>query len=182
MEKFNIAILEINTDQITKQSVKLKRDIDALKASQAELRKEGKTSSVQFIENEQSLKTLGKAYRDNQQLAVSLNEANADLDKTMQVQGKSTQELRESRRNLNQISKQLARSTGELTGSLEGDLALRDKINGVIDEQTEAIRDQSSAFNGAKDGIGEYANGIETAFAGLLGFYSVHRKRAGLLI
>lgn len=166
-EIVNIATLKINSDDVIKKSIQLKTEIDKLKISQSALRKEGDTSSATYIKNEVNLKSLGKAYRDNQTFATSLQEANADLDKTMSSNNKSTQELRDSRRNLNQISKQLERSNGELTGSVEEERELRIKINKVIDEQTQALRDQSSEFNTGKDRIGEYSENIEEALENL---------------
>lgn len=152
-EQINIASLTIDLDEVVKESVKLKKRIDDLKTSQSELRKSGKQSSAGFVENEIQLKKLGKAYRDNQSFAVALDSANEDLNKTMSIQGKSTQELRDSRSQLNQISKNIKGNTKE-------EIDLRDKLNKAIDQQTEALRGQSSDFNKNKDRVGEYKDSI----------------------
>lgn len=159
-EKVNIASLQINVDDVIKKSASLKKQIDSLKVSQSELRKEGKTSTAEFVKNEVQIKSLSKAYRDNQTFAVSLEEANKDLEKALSSQNKSTQELRDSRRNLNQISK-------NIKGNTEEEIALREKLNNAIDEQTEALREQSSEFNSSKDKIGEYEDAITGAFENL---------------
>ncbi len=75
------------------------------------------------------------------------------MDKTLSTQGKSTQQLRDSRSQLNQISK-------NIIGDTEEEIALRDKLNDAIDEQTKALRGQSSDFNTAKDRVGEYKANI----------------------
>ena len=159
-EKVNIASLQINVDDVIKKSASLKKQIDSLKVSQSELRKQGKTSTAEFVKNEVQIKSLSKAYRDNQTFAVSLEEANKDLEKALSSQNKSTQELRDSRRNLNQISK-------NIKGDTEEEIALREKLNNAIDEQTEALREQSSEFNSSKDKIGEYEDAITGAFENL---------------
>jgi hypothetical protein len=75
----------------------------------------------------------------------------------MSTENKSTQELRDSRSQLNQISK-------NIVGNTEEEIALREKLNEAIDAQTEALRGQSSEFNSSKDKIGEYEQGIKAAF------------------
>ena len=152
-EKINIASLSIDLDDVIKESVKYKKRIDELKASQKELTKEGKTASAEFVENAVQLKRLSKSYRDNQSFATALSSANEDLIKTMSVQNKSTQELRDSRNQLNQISK-------NIKGNTEEEIELREKLNKAIDAQTEALREQSSDFNTNKDRIGEYRDSI----------------------
>lgn len=152
-EKINIASLTIDLDDVVKESVKLKKQLDAVKDSQNELKKSGDKSSAAFVENEIKIKQLSKAYRDNQSFATALDSANKDLEKTMSIENKSTQELRDSRSQLNQISK-------NIKGDTEEEIELRTKLNKAIDSQTEVLREQSSEFNESKDKIGEYKNGI----------------------
>ena len=159
-EQINIASLSIDLNDVVKESVKLKKRIDDLKASQSELKKSGQQSSAAFVENEIQLKKLGKAYRDNQSFATALDQANEDLNKTMSIQGKSTQELRDSRSQLNQISK-------NIKGNTQEEVDLREKLNKAIDQQTEKLREQSSDFNKNKDRVGEYKDSILEAVAEL---------------
>lgn len=156
-EKVNIASLTIDFDDVIKESAKLKTNLDALKKSQKELDVTTEEGSKAFVKNEVQIKKLSKAYRDNQQFATSLEAVNEDLNKTMSVQGKTTQQLRDDRRNLNQVSKQIL-------GDTEEEILLREQLNGAIDEQTEALREQSSEFNASKDQVGEYSQGIKGAF------------------
>lgn len=156
-EQIEIASLSIDFDDVIKESVKLKKEIDKVTASRKELDKttdEGRSADVKA---EAQLKNLKKAYRDNQTFASALDEANKDLTKTMSSQNKGTQELRDSRRRLNIISK-------SIKGNTEEEIELRGQLNDAIDEQTEALREQSSEFNSSKDSIGEYEDGIKAAF------------------
>lgn len=152
-EQINIASFSIDFDDVLKESAKLKRQIDSLKKSQKELDQTTEEGSKAFALNEVQIKKLSKAYRDNQQFATALDSANEDLNKTMTVQGKSTQELRDSRSQLNQISK-------NIIGNTEEEVELRNKLNQAIDDQTEALRGQSSDFNKNKDRVGEYKDSI----------------------
>lgn len=163
-EKINIATLQIDFSQVIKKSAEYKKQIDDLKKSQKELDVTTETGRKAYAKMDVEIKNLNKSYRDNQSFARALDNANEDLNKTMSTQNKSTQELRDSRAQLNQISKQLGRNEGELTGNLEEELALREQLNAAIDEQTEALREQSSEFNSSKDQIGEYEQGITAAF------------------
>ena len=171
-EQVNIASLTINVDDVIKESAKLKRQIDALKKSQKDLDSTTEEGSEAFAQNEIKLKKLSKAYRDNQQFATALDEANEDLVKTMQVEGKSTQELRDSRRQLNQISK-------NIIGNTEEEIELREQLNETIDDQTEALREQGSEFNAGKDRIGEYTDGINRSDLSLRGFIEKSQEAGG---
>ena len=156
-EKVNIASLTIDFDDVIKKSAELKTRIDNLKKSQKELDTSTEQGQRAFAKMDVEIKNLSKSYRDNQSFARALEAANEDLDKTLSTQNKSTQELRDSRSQLNQISK-------NIVGNAEEEIALRKQLNEAIDAQTEALREQSSEFNASKDGIGEYENGIISAF------------------
>lgn len=163
-EKINIASLQIDFNEVIKKSAAYKKQIDDLKKAQKELDTTTEQGREAFERNAAELNNVKKAYRDNQQFASSLEAANKDLNKTLEVGNKSTQELRDSRRQLNQISKQLERTDSEFQGTAEEELELRNKLNAAIDAQTEALREQSSEFNSQKDQIGEYEQNILSAF------------------
>jgi hypothetical protein len=156
-EKINIASLSIDFNDVIKQSAKYSKQIEDTKKKQKELDKTTEEGRQAFVKYEAELKNLKKSYRDNQSFASALQAANEDLTKTMSVQNKSTQELRDSRSQLNQISK-------NIVGNTEEEIALRTELNEAIDAQTEALREQSSEFNGSKDKVGEYEQGIKAAF------------------
>lgn len=178
VEKVNIASLSINFDDVIKESARYKTQIDELKKAQKELDTTTTQGQQAYVKNAAELKNLSKAYRDNQTFAASLEEVNKDLTRALDIENKSTQELRDSRRNLNQISKQIK-------GDSEEEIELRRKLNTAIDQQTEALREQSSEFNASKDGIGEYEQGITAAledlnlFNGGLGGFIQRSQEAG---
>lgn len=159
-EQVNIASLTIDVDDVVKETAFLKRKLDELKKAQKELDTTTKEGSEAFVENEVRIKQLSKSYKDNKNFASALRSANEDLQFAMTTQNKSTQELRDSRSQLNQISK-------NIIGNSEEEIELRNKLNAAIDEQTEALRDQSSNFNKNKDRVGEYKDSIIEAVAEL---------------
>lgn len=155
-EQVNIASLTIDVDDVIKESVRLQKEMDSLKKTQKELDRTTEEGEIAYQKNAAQLKNLTKAYRDNQNFAAALDATNEDLNKTMAVQGKSTQELYDSRRQLNQIAKQIQ-------GNTEEEIELRNQLNQAIDEQTEALREQQSEYNTGKDSIGEYTQGINAS-------------------
>jgi hypothetical protein len=155
-EQVNIASLTIDVDDVIKESVRLQKEMDRVKDSQKDLDKSTEEGAAAYAKSAAELKNLSKAYKDNQTFAAALDATNEDLNKTMQVQGKSTQELYDSRRQLNVIAK-------NIKGDTEEEIALRDQLNTAIDEQTEALREQQSTFNAGKDQIGEYTQGINAS-------------------
>lgn len=156
-EKINIASLSIDFNDVIKQSAAYQKEIDKTKKKQKELDKTTDEGRQAFAQYEAELKNLKKAYRDNQSFAAALDSVNKDLTKTMSTENKSTQELRDSRRELNQIAK-------NIVGNTEEEIELRNQLNDAIDAQTEKLREQSSEFNSSKDKIGEYENGFKSAF------------------
>lgn len=152
-EVVNIASLRIDTTEVIKESAKLKKEIDSLKKTQKELDVSTTEGAEAFAASEIQIKNLSKSYRDNQQFAAALESANEDLTKTIQTEGKSTQELYDSRSQLQKIAK-------NLKGDTEDEAELREKLNTAIDAQTEALRGQSAEYIQGKDRIGEYTDGI----------------------
>ena len=159
-EKVNIASLTIDFDEVIKNSGEYIRKIDELKKAQKGLDKTTVEGRNAYAKNAAELKNLSKALRDNQQFAAALDSANKDLVKTMAVENKSRLELIDSRRELNQIVK-------NIKGETEEELELIIKLNKAIDDQTVQIRKQSSGFNASKDQIGEYKDNIIEAFNAL---------------
>lgn len=152
-EKVNIASLSIDVDEVIKESVRLQKEMDSLKTTQKELDRTTEEGSAAYQKNEAQLRNLRKAYRDNQNFAAALDDVNKDLNQTMSVQGKSTQELYDSRRQLNQVAKQIK-------GDSEEEIELRNKINEAIDEQTDQIKKQAPGYIQLKENIGNYEGAI----------------------
>ena len=155
-EKINIATIEIDANQFIKSAEKAKKEIDALTDANKTLRKEGKADSKQFIQNDIALKELRKSYRQNTNAASALQSATKDLTNATNFEAKSVVEVTNERARLIKLSK-------SIKGETDAEIAQRNKLNQVIDKQTEFIREQSSSFVGSKDSIGEYRQGINSS-------------------
>lgn len=156
-----IASLEINTNQVIKESARLKGNLEGLKNQNKELAKAGKGSSEAFQANAAKIANLSKEYSDNQKLAAALISVSKDTAKTMATEGKSVQQLRVDRAKLQQIGK-------NIIGDTEEEIQARNKLNKAIDAQTELIKsDASPAYVQQADNIGNYI-GQQTALGGVL--------------
>ena len=153
-QKIVLAELDIDIDKVTKASGEYLKQMNALKNANKELDKSTSSGAEAFAKNEAQIANLSKAYRDNRKFAAALLATNSDLEELMRSENKSSLELLDSRRQLQEIQK-------NITGNTKEEVTLRDTLNDAIDEQTEAMREQSSEFVASKDGIGEYAQEIE---------------------
>lgn len=150
-----IASLEIDTNQVIKESARLKGNLDKLKATNKELEKSGKGASEQYQKNAAEIKNLSKEYGDNQKLAASLIAVSKDTSRAMATEGKSVHQLRQDRAKLQQLGKHIIGDTKE-------EIEARNKLNAAIDAQTELIKsDASPAYVRQADNIGNYI-GMQT--------------------
>lgn len=145
-----IASLEINTNQVIKESSRLKGNLEALKKENKALAAAGKDTSDAFQTNAAKIANLSKEYSDNQKLAASLIAVSKDTARTMATEGKSVQQLRVDRAKLQQIGK-------NIIGDTEEEIQARNKLNKAIDAQTELIKsDASPAYVRQADNVGNY--------------------------
>lgn len=153
-QKVNIATLELDVNDFISEAQKAKFEIDKLSEANKQLKKDGKASSREFVENEAALKGLRKTYRDNVTAANALDTAQTNLTEATKLEGKSIQEVRDERAKLTKI-------VNQVRGSTEKDIETRNRLNAVIDLQTEYIRENSAEYNDSKDRVGEYRQAIE---------------------
>lgn len=158
-EKVEIASLNINVDDFVKSATTAKKELEDLRKTNRDLRKEGKQGSQQFVENDIRIKELSKTYRQQTQAAQALNNATKDLTEATNFEGKSVQEVTNQRANFIKVSKQI-------TGNTESERAQRAKLNNIIDQQTNFIRENSSEYADNKDRIGEYRDAINSSILG----------------
>ena len=152
-EIVNIATLKINVDDVLKQSVKLQRSIDDLKKKQKDLDRTTEEGEAAYQKYNAQLKQNQKSLRDNQKFVQSLETANKDLNKSLEVEGKTRQQLYDDRARLNQISKQIK-------GETEEEIETRNRINEAINKQTQRIKELSPEYIKQKEQIGDYKNQI----------------------
>ena len=180
MEKITIAQLNLDLASALKDVSKFKNEIDALKKKQKELNTTTEEGQIAYAQTQVEIDKLNVSYRNSKQLATALVDTSEELADVMKVEGKSTQELYNSRSRLQVLSK-------NIKGNSEEEVDARNKLNASIDAQTQKIRGQSSEFLKGKDSIGEYANGFKEALAqinpfngGIAGFAQRSKEAGGV--
>jgi hypothetical protein len=174
-EKIDIAKLDLDVQDLIKKATESKTALIALRAEQAELKKSGEDGSAQFVRNQAEIKNLTSVYNaqtaaisaqvseggklQNQQLAIS-----GAVDKLNQSEG----EYRNNNKQLLALRKDLNVNDANYTKNLAA-------INTKIDQNNSFIKENVSAYEKQKIGIGAYSEGIKTAindtgiFSGTLG-------------
>lgn len=163
-ENIDLAKFNFNVDDVVKGAAVIKKTIDELKQEQKKLTKEGKTSSIRYVENAAALKTLNNEYNKHikalsasqkQTQEAALREKKLDLVINQEVT--TIKQAREQNKLLNQL-----RNETNLTTE-EGRLQL-ERLNAKLDANNELIKDNSDAYAKQKINIGNYKDSIKEAF------------------
>ena len=153
-EQIKIAELNIDTQKLKQSLVETKQEIDELTQSQREMKKQGDTSSETFIKQEAELKKLRKEYNSKIKVLQASTDVEERLGTAMNTSAKSIDGLRESNKELLAIRNQLDLSTEEGVAQLAA-------INAKIDENNATIKENVSAYEEQKIGIGDYTKSIQ---------------------
>lgn len=166
-KNIDLAKFNFNVDDIVKGAAVLKSTIDQIKKQQAELRKDGKTSTVGFIENEAALKTLNKEYRqhikalsDTQKAAQQAAVREQLLEGVLGKEVKTIKEAREQNKILNDLRNEANTTTEEGQAEIA-------KLNAQLDRNNELVKDNADAYLKQKINIGNYREEIVGALQDL---------------
>lgn len=155
-ENINIATIDIDVNKFIKSAAQAKAEINKLTKANQDLRKAGEGSSEEFVQNEIALKNLRTSYRQNTEAASALESATKDLTNATNFEKKSVQEVTNERAKFIKLSK-------SIKGDTDAEIAQRNKLNQIIDAQTDFIRENSSSYADNKDRIGEYRDAINNS-------------------
>jgi hypothetical protein len=162
-EKINLATLDLDVQGLIKSAAQSKDALLALRTEQAELKKAGQESSPQFIRNEVEIKNLSAAYRAQTtaiQAQVSeggrLVNANDAIKEAVDRLNLSENEFRANNTLLIKQRKDLKITDADYQKNL-------DSINKKINENNNWIKENVSAYEQQKIGIGGYSEGIKSA-------------------
>lgn len=176
-EKIKIAEFELdNIEALVKSTSELKGEIERLAQANKELDKTNEKQLQQFVRNEAQLKTLRAQYNANSkvlgQAIKPLEEVEKALKKeinTIDEAVKNNKELRDQRNLVNANTK-------------EGAAAIT-AINKKIDQNTNFIKNNSSAYEKQKQNIGAYTKAINKARIGSKAFGAILKSLGiGLII
>ena len=181
-EKINIASLDIDTEALITKATETKKSIDSLRDSQKNLKKIGEQNSKQFVKNEVELKKLSAEYNQQKNVLTKLTDENNRFIKSEQAltnavnkEIKSIEVARKNNKELLAIRNKLNLSTDE--GKKQLDL-----INKKLDENNQFIKENVSAYEQQKIGIGDYEGALRKVFpAGGQLIDTLKQLKAGLV-
>lgn len=162
-EKIKIAELNIDDKALLKSLSDTKKAIDTLKQSQTEMSKAGDTNSETFVQNQARLKSLqgeyGRQIKVLQATTVSQDKHTAALNKEI----KSVDDAAANNKELRLVRNQLNATTEEGAKAIA-------EINKKIDDNTDFIKDNSSALEKQKQNVGNYRSALDGAKIGVKAF------------
>lgn len=157
MNREIIASFEFHNEQLLDTLKETSARIEALKYQQKQLTAQGEMSSAQYIENKARLKELNAEMNEGLKILNNRNKAHRIDIENYDREGKSIQQLRKD-------SQDLIKVRNEMILNGEENAATFKRINEIIDENTEIIKSNVSAYEQQKMNIGNYSEGIVSAW------------------
>jgi hypothetical protein len=170
-EKIIIGELNLDTKQLVKEAQITKKALSDLKEENKELKKAGAETSEQFIQNEAGIKKLSSEYNAQKNVLTQLVTANGELknssDAIAVAYDRENTSIAQARAN----NKELLTIRNELDLSTKEGVDALDLINSKLDENNAFIKENVSAYEKQKIGIGDYQTAISGALkdTGLFG-------------
>lgn len=165
MVNIDLASFSFDTSEILAGAALIKKNIDELKAAQAELVKAGQGSSEQFVQNAADLKTLNGYYNEHvKALSESSKGAFDAATREQQLNLVLGQEVTTiaGLRDQNKLLNKLRNDTNIKTDEGKEELKL---LNEQLDRNNALIKANVDQYAQQKIGIGDYASGIKSALA-----------------
>jgi len=163
-EQITIAELDINTDALTKSAVETKKAIDAMNASQKELKKSTEDTTVQQVKNEAALKNLKATYNAQKNTLAAVTDA---TNKQVAADKALTNEINKEIKTENQATasnKKLLAIRKEVSSTTEKGRKQVEQINAKIDKNNKLLKENASEQGKARLGVGGYEAAIKRAF------------------
>jgi hypothetical protein len=165
-ENIELAKFNLNVSDIVKGATVLKKEIDAIKEEQKDLKKNGEESSTTFVENAGRLKALNseygkhiKALAETAKQATDTETREARLEVVLGAEVKTIKEARQQNKLLNDL-----RNTANLT-TAEGQAEI-EQLNDALDRNNAIIKENVDQYTQQKINIGNYTESINEALSG----------------
>jgi len=168
-EDYNASLLESNT--IINQSNQRLSELSNLRRAEI----------TDITDLERQIRTLSNENRSLERTYAGLTLAQSDLLENYDREGKSKQQLIEDNKRLRTIRDQLRLTTGEESAEVQ-------RLNAIIDGNTNLINENADANETRIAGIGQYKEQIKSAFDDILngninqGFTSLQDSAKGLAV
>ena len=162
-DKKVILELDIDVESIIAKSVNLKASLDSMRAEMAKLKASGDTSSEAFVKLDAALKQTTSEYNLNQKQLQNLSAGQLQF---LSIQDKMTAGLNKE---ITSIASARANNTELLKIRNELNLKTADgakaaeQINAKLDANNKFIKENVSAYEKQKIGIGDYKTAISEA-------------------
>jgi len=154
-EKINIATIGVDVNDFITSATSARKEIEKLTEANKLLKTSTGDNTQSIIQNEIELKKQKEVYNQSINSAKLLQTATNELSQAITTEGKSVQQVIQDRNKLIGLAKNIKGSTDE-------EIALRNKLNTAIDNQTNFIRQNQSEYSKSKDSIGEYKQAVGT--------------------
>lgn len=163
-EKITIAELDIDTNALVKAATDTRNAIRDIKDEQKVLKITGKETTQQFTKNEVALKKLTTSYNQQKKVLTSLTDENQKFVKTEQAITKAVDTNVKSIEAARANNKELLAVRNKLNLSTEAGQKQLARINEKLNKNNAFIKDNVSAYEQQKIGIGNYEGALRKVF------------------
>ncbi len=163
-EKFKLFEADIDVDGVIKKSVELKEETIKLRQDLKALKITVGENNEEYIRKEARLKSVRREYNLNQKQVQNLSDTNGEL---LTVQQKLTTALDKEVKSVTgaiKNNKELRTLRNDIDVTTREGAEAVEQLNKKIDENTELIKENSSALERLKLNIGNYKEDIKGAF------------------
>jgi len=181
-EKITIAELDLDISSILQKYTDTRSEIALLRKEQKLLKDQGKENTKQFSENEIALASLSKEYNQQKRLLGQMTDENKKLTSVQETLtraiDKEVVSIEQARKN----NKELLALRNKLNLATEEGRKQADLLNEKLDENNKFIKENVSAYEQQKIGIGDYEGAIKRALPQAEGiFQAIVDIRDGLI-
>lgn len=162
-EFIEIAEFGIDLKELLSESTELRKQLDLLRDSLIELKKDDKAATEEIIKQEIEIKSLNEEYKKRMQLLQAASDSveqdltrEIQLNNALSAQVDTLRKLRENNKQLNALKVDAPLGSEEL-----------EKINAQLDRNNDLIRENSDSYTKQKINIGNYSDSVKDAFSGL---------------
>tara|TARA_R110002049_G_scaffold309180_1_gene518133 strand:- start:19688 stop:22231 length:2544 start_codon:yes stop_codon:yes gene_type:complete len=163
-DRITIAELDIDTDALIRKATETRSSIDLLKRSQKLLADQGKKNSEAFTENEVAIKKLSTEYNQQKKVLTQLTNENGKVVSSEEAFTNSVNKNVKSIESARASNKELLAIRNKLDLSTDKGRKQLDQLNSKLDENNKFIKDNVSAYEQQKIGIGDYEGAIRKVF------------------
>lgn len=164
-EKIVIAELDLNTEALIKNATETKQRLDQLKGSLNSLRDENGKVTEAYVKQEARIKALSTEYNSQKNVIIALADADGKLlqstDALAIAIDKENVSLADARKN----NTELLKIRNELNIKTPEGIKQLDLINEKLDKNNLFIKENVSAYEKQKIGIGDYKTAITDALS-----------------